>query len=243
MRASLQAFWRFLTGMDERAWRAVGVTVGLFASVALVFLVGKTALGIGTEQAIEAWLKGFSGSPWGLPAAILVFTVTAFIGAPQFLLIAACVVAFGPWLGFLYSWIATVASAGVTFYVGRLAGGRTLNRLGGRHLHQISEFVGKNAFVGSFIIRNVPSAPFVLVNMAFGVSRASFTGFLAGCALGVLPKTALVALFGRSFMAIAVGKDWRGALALTVISFAWLGLMLLARRALQSRLAPTSRDA
>ena len=35
----------------------------------------------------------------------------AFIGAPQFILIAACVVAFGPSLGFFYSWAATVASA------------------------------------------------------------------------------------------------------------------------------------
>ena len=30
----------------------------------------------------------------------------------------ACVVAFGPWFGFLYSWIATVVSAGGTSYYG-----------------------------------------------------------------------------------------------------------------------------
>ncbi len=233
----------FLLDMDSRAWRAVGVTLGLFASIALIFLFGRTAAGLHTQQAVESWLRGFSGSAWGLPAAILVFTATAFIGAPQFLLIAACVVAFGPWLGFIYAWIATVVSAAITFYVGRLAGMRALERFGGKSLHRLSDFVGRNAFAGSFIIRNVPSAPFAFVNMAFGVSRASFGSFIAGCALGVLPKTALVALFGRSFMALAVGKDWRGALILAAIGVAWLALMLVARGLLEARLqSPPSKE-
>ena len=65
--------------------------------------------------------------------------------------------------------------------------------------------MGRNAFYASFIIRNVPSAPFIVVNMAFGAARANFAGYLAGCALGVLPKTALVAFFGGSFMAAVAG--------------------------------------
>ena len=227
---------QFLLDIDARAWRAVAATLGLLASVALIFVFAKTAFGVRTEHGFEHWLTSFSGSPWGLPAAVAVFTVAAFIGAPQFILIAACVVAFGPWLGFLYSWVATVVSAAVTFYAGRLLGMRAMERFGGRSLHRLSDFVGRNAFVGSFIIRNVPSAPFGFVNMAFGVSRASFPSFILGCALGVLPKTALVALFGRSFMAIAVGKDWRVALIIAVISFAWLGLMLVARHFLEARI-------
>jgi uncharacterized membrane protein YdjX (TVP38/TMEM64 family) len=232
---------RFLLDMDSRAWRAVAVSIGLFASVALIFLFGKTALGLHTEQSIERWLTGFSGSPWGLPAAILVFTAAAFVGAPQFILIAACVVAFGPWLGFLYGWIATVVSAAATFYAGRMIGARSLERFGGQSLHRLSDFVGRNAFAGSFIIRNVPSAPFAFVNMAFGVSRASFPSFILGCALGVLPKTALVALFGRSFMAAATGRDWKGAVALAAIGVVWLALMLVARHFLEQRIRSRSR--
>ena len=43
------------------------------------------------------------------------FIPASFIGAPQFVLIAACVVAFGPIEGFFYSWIATVISAAANF--------------------------------------------------------------------------------------------------------------------------------
>jgi uncharacterized membrane protein YdjX (TVP38/TMEM64 family) len=225
----------FLFDMEARAWRAVLITVLLFAGAAAVFLIGKAALGLGTEARLQAWLGGLADTPWGLPAAVALFTAAAFLGLPQFLLIAVCVVAFGPWTGFLYSWIATVASAAVTFGAGRSMGARSLERFGGGTLNRLSRFVGRNAFVGSFIIRNVPSAPFVVVNMAFGVSRARFPSFLLGCALGVLPKTALVAFFGGSFMTAVEGDGVWTSLILAALGIGWLGLMLGMRALLERR--------
>jgi len=219
----------FLLEFDRRAWRALAVTSGLLLSVGLIFLFGKTQLGADGERAMTVWLQGFAGSPWGLLAAVGAFTVAAYLGVPQFLLIAACVVAFGPVLGFAYSWVATVVSAAATFFTGRAVGGRVLERFGGRRLNRLSTFVGRNAFVSSFIIRNVPSAPFVVVNMAFGASRAPFAAFLAGCALGVLPKTVLVALVGSSFMTAVSGDGVWSSAIVAGIALAWLALMLLAR--------------
>jgi uncharacterized membrane protein YdjX (TVP38/TMEM64 family) len=225
----------FLTDMDSRRWRAIVVTLGLFLTVGLIFFFGKTQLGLATEAKFESWLEGFSGSPWGLPVSIVVFTVASLIGAPQFVLIAACVVAFGPLWGFFYSWIATVVSAAANYWLGRLAGARTLERFGGSTMNKLAGIVGKNAFFGSFIIRNVPSAPFIVVNMAFGVSRASFTAFILGCALGVLPKTALVAIFGQSFMTMSRSGDWRAGALIGGIGVAWLAIMLVVRGIVRRR--------
>jgi uncharacterized membrane protein YdjX (TVP38/TMEM64 family) len=227
----------FFENMDVKAWRAIAVTLGLFATVTLIFFFAKTQLGVRTEEEFTGWLEGFSDSPWGLFAAIAVFTAAAFVGAPQFVLIAACVVAFGPWRGFLYSWVATVASAAVTYYAGRLVGARALARFGGDPVNRLAGYVGRNAFYASFVIRNVPSAPFIVVNMVFGVTRAPVLGFLAGCALGVLPKTALVALFGQSFMTMTSRGDWRAGLLFAVIGLLWLALMLGARALLRRRSA------
>jgi uncharacterized membrane protein YdjX (TVP38/TMEM64 family) len=231
MREHFSFFWN----MESKRWRALLVTLGLFASVGLIFLFGRTQLGVDTEHELEAWLQGFAGSPWGLVAAVLIFTLASFVGAPQFVLIAACVVAFGPVLGFFYSWAATVVSAAVNFWIGRVAGAKALDRFGGRTMNRLSRFVGDNAFYTSFIIRNVPSAPFIVVNMAFGVSRAPFGRFLAGCALGVLPKTALVAIFGGSFMTMATSGDWRAGALLAGIGLGWLALMLVARELVKRR--------
>jgi uncharacterized membrane protein YdjX (TVP38/TMEM64 family) len=220
--------------MDAKAWRATLVTVALLGVTVAIVLVGKTEFGRQALGGFEAWLKGFADTPWGLFAAIAVFTAAAFIGAPQFVLIAACVVAFGPVLGFLYSWIATVVSAAVTYWVGRLAGAGAMARLGGASVAKLTAFVGRNAFTASFIIRNVPTAPFLVVNMAFGASRAEFWAFLSGCALGVAPKTALVAIFGASFASGARG-GWTEALAAGALGLAWLLVMLAARRLLRRR--------
>ena len=225
----------FLSNMEARRWRAVLATALLLGAMIALFAVGKSQLGLDAEGRLEAWLTGFRHGPWGLVAAIVVFTVSAFFGAPQFILIAACVVAFGPWFGFLYSWIATVVSAGVTYWLGRGPTARLLERHGGKTVGRLTRFVGKNAFYASFMIRNVPSAPFIVVNMAFGAARASFPGFLAGCALGVLPKTALVAFFGGSFMTAVSGDGiWTSAI-LAGVALAWLALMLVVRELVKRR--------
>jgi uncharacterized membrane protein YdjX (TVP38/TMEM64 family) len=225
----------FILNMESARWRALLATVLLLAGVVAVFAFGKSQLALGAEERLEAWLRGFSVGPWGLLAAVAVFTVSAFLGVPQFLLIAACVVAFGPWWGFLYSWIATVVSAAVTYWLGRGPTARTVERFGGKTTERLKRFVGRNAFSASFIIRNVPSAPFIVVNMAFGAARADFWGYLAGCALGVLPKTALVAFFGGSVMAAVSGDGVWTSLILAAVAVAWLGLMLVVREWVKRR--------
>lgn len=225
----------FILNMEGRRWRTalaaallLGATVGL-----LVF--GKSQLGLATEARLEAWLAGYAGSPWAFAATVALFVLAAFIGAPQFILIAACVVAFGPNLGFAYSWVATVASAGVTYWLGRGPTARLVDRFDSRTLERLKRFVGRNAFYASFMIRNVPSAPFIVVNMAFGAARANYWAYLAGCALGVLPKTALVAFFGGAVVSAVSGDGVWTSLILAGVSVLWLGLMLAVREFVKRR--------
>ncbi|WP_374515340.1 TVP38/TMEM64 family protein [Brevundimonas sp.] len=225
----------FILNMEARRWRTalaaallLGATVGL-----LVF--GKSQLGLATEAKLEAWLAGYAGSPWAFGATVALFVLAAFIGAPQFILIAACVVAFGPNLGFAYSWVATVVSAGVTYWLGRGPTARLVDRLDSRTLARLKRFVGRNAFYASFMIRNVPSAPFIVVNMAFGAARANYWTYLAGCALGVLPKTALVAFFGGAVVSAVSGDGVWTSLILAAVAVVWLGLMLAVREFVKRR--------
>ena len=225
----------FILNMEARRWRtALAAALLLGATVGLLML-GKTQFGLAAEENLEGWLQGYRGSSWAFAATVVLFVAAAFIGAPQFILIAACVVAFGPSLGFVYSWAATVASAGVTYWLGRGPTARMLDRFGGSTLARLKRFVGRNAFYASFMIRNVPSAPFIVVNMAFGAARASFPGFLAGCALGVLPKTALVAFFGGSFMSAVSGDGVWTSLILAGVAVGWLAIMLGVRELVKRR--------
>lgn len=225
----------FVLNMEARRWRTalaaallLGATLGLLA-------LGKSQFALAAEENLDGWLQGYRGSPLAFVATVILFVVAAFIGAPQFILIAACVVAFGPSLGFIYSWAATIASAAVTYWLGRGPTARMLDRFGGATLDRLKRFVGRNAFYASFMIRNVPSAPFIVVNMAFGATRASFPAFLAGCALGVLPKTALVAFFGGAVVAAVRGDGVWTSLILLAVAVVWMGLMLGVRELVRRR--------
>ncbi|MGQ3040660.1 MAG: TVP38/TMEM64 family protein [Brevundimonas sp.] len=231
----MRRFLDFILNMEARRWKAALATALLLGATLGLLALGKTQLGLATEAKLEAWLQGYAGSPWAFAATIVLFVVSAFIGAPQFILIAACVVAFGPSLGFFYSWAATVVSAGVTYWMGRGPTARLLDRVGGRTLDRLKRFVGRNAFYASFMIRNVPSAPFIVVNMAFGATRANFWLFLAGCTLGVLPKTALVSFFGGAVVSAVSGDGVWTSLILAGVAVVWLALMLGVREWVKRR--------
>jgi uncharacterized membrane protein YdjX (TVP38/TMEM64 family) len=229
-RSPASALLDYVTNMDARAVRAVAVTLALFAVVALMLLLGRTAFGDDVQRFVQNWLGGAERAHWGLPAAIAVFTLTAFVGAPQFVLIAACVVAFGPERGFWYAWAATIVSGGVTFLAGRLAGAQTLKRYGGMAGDRFTRFMGRNAFLASAVIRVVPSAPFVVVNMAMGASRMGFLPYLAGLALGVAPKTAIVAFAGDGLMDALEGNLGAAAVMGALAIAAWFALVISVRK-------------
>ncbi|HEV7384898.1 MAG TPA: TVP38/TMEM64 family protein, partial [Phenylobacterium sp.] len=217
----MRRLFQVLSNMDAQAWRTLAVSFVLFGGVGLVFVFGGQALGFNGEATVQDWLRAASG-PWSLPVAVLAFALLAFVGVPQIMLIAAAVVAFGPMTGFAYSWIGTMASSLVGFYLGRMAGAQTLERFSGEGVRRFVRLIGRNGFFASFIVRLVPSAPFIVVNMAAGVTPMRVADFVLGTAIGIVPKIVLTAFAGNSIVRLMKGEIGKDALWLAAIAVAWL---------------------
>ena len=229
----MQALLRFLSNMDARAWRTVAVSFVLFGGVGLVFFFGAALLGLNGPQSVERWMGTGLPGPLALPAAVIGFSVLAFLGVPQFVLIAAAVVAFGPWAGFAYSWIGTEVSAVIGFYLGRRFGAGALKSFAGKGVNDFMEMIGENGFLASMVVRLVPSAPFIVVNMAAGVTPMRLSSFTVGTGLGIIPKIALTAFAGQAvFKGMNGGGSW-GTLA--AAAALWIGSGLVARRWMKRR--------
>ena len=222
----------FFNNLDARAWRTVWVSLALLLGVGALIVLGKSGLISVSEQA-ATWFGDLRDGPWALPATILIFVLSAYIVAPQFALIGACVVAFGPWLGFWYSMAGTVVSGVTMFYTGRLAGAEFLRRYGGSAVNRMSRFIGRNDFLASLIVRNVPVAPAIVVNMAFGVSHANFWRYMAGLTIGSIPKTAIVALLGQSVKSAMGGTMLIAGGVVVAVAVIWVVVTLLARKAVR----------
>jgi uncharacterized membrane protein YdjX (TVP38/TMEM64 family) len=220
----------FLNNMDARAWRTIWVSLVLLAGVVAVVVIASVT---GFADHMDEQLVDLRNGPWGLPMTILMFIVTSFLAAPQFVLFAACVVAFGPWLGCTYAMIGTVIAAWIHFYIGRFGGAKLVQRYGGDTVNRLSRFIGRNDFLASLIVRSVPTAPAVIVNMAFGASQAGFWRYTAGVIVGSIPKILIVALLGQSVLsAMAGGIALAVGGVITVVAI-WISVALAARRAVR----------
>jgi len=225
----MRRFLSFLTSLDAQAWRTISISFVLFGGVGLVFVLGAPLLGLNGADAAQRWMGSGVSGPWGPVLAVGGFMVLAFLGAPQFVLIAAAVLAFGPWLGLAYSWLGTLVSALVGFGLGRRFGARLLRDYGGQGVNRFICLVGRNGFLASLIVRLVPSAPFIVVNMAAGVTPMSVWAYAGGTAIGIIPKIALTAFAGRAVMGAMSGHGsghWATLLGAAIL---WVGAGLLAR--------------
>jgi uncharacterized membrane protein YdjX (TVP38/TMEM64 family) len=208
---------------------AVWLGAGFIVFVLALFLLGKSGL-LPDVSSLRKTMEMLSESPWGFPAIVLVFCVAAFFGVPQFALIALSIAAFGPWYGSAFAWIANLISGTLTFYVGRFAGEAAFQRFAGKTAQRLSAFVGRNALATSATVRVVPAGPFLLINMAFGVSQAKFRDYIAGMAIGITPKILLIAFAGQSILAVVSGDPMLAVAALVATVIMVLLVSLLTRR-------------
>ncbi|HVY90000.1 MAG TPA: VTT domain-containing protein [Hyphomonadaceae bacterium] len=224
----MKKFFAFLNNMDAAAWRTIWVSLVLLLSViALVVIANVTGL----TDTFDEKIVDLRNSPWGLPVTILAFIVTSFIAAPQYMLFAAAVVAFGVWTGFAYALIGTLVSSWIHFYMGRFGGAKLVERYGGDTVNRLSGFIRRNDFLASLIVRSVPTAPAVVVNMAFGACQANFWRYTAGVLIGSIPKLLIVALLGQSVMTAMGGSIMLAVGGVVTVVAIGISVALAARKA------------
>ena len=168
----------------------------LFLSVVAFFVFGDQLLALREDGSLGELMGRYAATPWAIFGVIGIFSVFALAGFPQILLITATVFAFGAEMGALFSWVATMVSATLTYGIGRLLGGDWVGRLGGVRGQRAIDFLRRRGGLASGIIRIVPSGPFVMVNAAAGAAQIPIWKYWLGTGIGIVPKILLVAILG-----------------------------------------------
>ncbi len=205
--------------------------------IGFVVLVGVTLVGFAAPllpadlaQELGPWLESARGSVWAPFVAVAGFTLLATLGVPQIVLITAMVAAFGPWAGLFYSWSGKLLACSIGFAVGRRFGAEWVARHSSVRVQDIMRRLARRGFWASALIRLVPTVPSVLINIAAGATPIRFRDFLAGTALGSVPKMALLAFGGHAAMvAVRENSGWAWA-ALALIIALWAALAFIGRR-------------
>ncbi|NNC36840.1 MAG: TVP38/TMEM64 family protein [Acidimicrobiales bacterium] len=196
----------------------------------MIFLIGFYTLTLSLNfQAtdVASWFQRLSELPYAIPGTVLIYTVAAFAGAPQWMLHGGSVLAFGPVFGSFMAWISTLVSASFDFWLGRRLGSEKVGKFGGDLVRKFIAIIRRHGFWTSLTVRVVPSGPFVVINMAAGVAGMTFLAFLAGTAIGIIPKIIAVAFFGGGIQGAATGKGPIFLILVGVFAFLWIGMIYL----------------
>ncbi len=186
--------------------------------------------------AIAAAVAPYRTSWIALPATVLVFVVLELVLFPVLVLVFACGIVFGPWLGAGYALVGAVASALIPFAIGRRVGREAVERRGGPLVRRIERVLDRKGVIAVFLVRKIP-APFTLANLVCGASAIGWTDFVLGTLLGMGTGVILITVLGGQLLdLVSDPQPGRIAVALLLLA-APLVLALVAQRLLNKRRA------
>jgi len=208
--------------------------------IILVQLFVFTAITISVDfqpEAVASWFGAFAQSPFAIPAVIGIYTLAAFVNAPQWMLHGGVVLTFGPVTGGIIAWFATMVSASFDFWLGQRLGADRLSKISKGKMTTILRLIRSHGFLTSMGVRIVPTGPFILVNLAAGVTRMKFSHFFAGTGIGIIPKIALVASVSEGISGSVTGKGPLYIAIVVGIALVWMGIIYLAGSRLKRKMA------
>ena len=204
---------------EKPAWgRLAGIVLAIVGLMALWRLTPLRE--IATAEAAIAWAKAFGEQPWAPFALMAAYTPACLVMFPRPLITLAAVIAFGPWLGFLYSLTGICVSSAVTWWMGRHMRRDTVRRIAGQKLDRMAEVLKKHGLLAMTLLRLVPLAPFAVESIVAGAIRMKLWHVVVGTAIGLLPGTLTTTVFGDAIETAVTGAgevNWwivGGALAL-----------------------------
>ena len=117
------------------------------------------------------WAHSWRASPLAPLYVILAFVVGGLLVVPVTLLVAVTGILFGAVMGFPIAMIGALSSALVLYGLGDWLGGDLVRRFAGQRVGAISRAFGRRGILTVALIRQIPIAPFSLVNLVAGASH------------------------------------------------------------------------
>jgi uncharacterized membrane protein YdjX (TVP38/TMEM64 family) len=110
-----------------------------------------------------------------------------------------------------------------TYLIGSRLGKQTIRKLGGRRLNRLSRQMAQRGVLSVAIIRNIPAAPFTIVNMIAGASHIKLKDYMIGTAIGMLPGILAITIFADRLLHTIQNPGWVNALFAAMLALVLIG--------------------
>lgn len=213
------------SNQSSHNWKRYAI---IAASIAAVFLLGlglKEAWGsVIDKESVETFFQSLNQSPWKLPLLFGIFFLAGMTGISINVLLVSATLVISPWAAFACGFGGSLLSAVAALYVGRMAGYPVLEKLFHDRLDRLSKKIQDRGVLSVALLRLVPIAPFVVVNLVAGISKMKLRTFVAGSCLGMLPGMLGVVFVTHQAKSAYSDPSWQTWLYLGLGIAALLGL-------------------
>ncbi len=204
--------------------------------LALVALWRYTPLAELTDpRALMQQLQALGGDFWMPLLLLAAYLLGGLVVFPVTVLIVMTGLMFAPLPAFGYALGASLASAALTYGIGRAAGAQPLRNIAGPRINRVTRALSRRGIVSVAALRMLPIAPFTFINLAAGASQVRVSDYMAGTFLGMAPGILVITLLGNQLGQVLSDPEPRQLALLGLLVLGWLGLSL-GMQSLASRL-------
>ncbi|MDF1811831.1 MAG: VTT domain-containing protein [Verrucomicrobiales bacterium] len=211
------------------------VSAALVTAIGLALLVKNGWGNLLSEDELTAWLESFRGDHFTIPLLLLLFFAAGMTGFPLNLLLVAAVTVFGAWPALFSAVSGSLLSALAGFGLGRKWGRPLIEKWNSEKIDRVNNMLKNRSPVSVAMIRLLPVAPFIIVNLVAGASHLRFWVYTAGTFLGLLPGMLGVVWLTSSIGSVIENPGWEtipGLVLAVVVVFAGI---YYSRKALKSQ--------
>ncbi len=186
-------------------------------------------------ESLGAVARTLNDMPFSYAAMVGGYVLAGLLVLPVTALNSVTALVFDPVTAWLYAVSGSLASASVTYSLGRWLGRDTVRRLAGTRINRLSQRIARRGILAVLIVRLLPIAPFTLVNVVAGASHIRLRDYLIGTFLGMAPGITATVLFVRQVLVTIREPSLTAFAALALLAGVLAGLALALRRYLMSK--------
>lgn len=183
---------------------------------------------------IGIWLDRLRASEWAGPLVVAGFVLGSFVVFPVTAMIAATGIALGPTDGLIWASVGSLIGATINYGLARMIPEATIQRWVGPWVGRMAQRLKRGGIVAVMVARNLPFAPYTLVNVVAGGARIPFQDYLIGTILGMGPIIAALTILGDRLRGAWEDPTLTNIALLLLAILLWfvlaLGLQMLSNR-------------
>lgn len=148
---------------------------------------------------VKEWILSFG--IWSSILYIVLYSIRPLVLFPASILSIAGGLAFGPYLGTLYTMIGATLGAIIAYLAASKLNLNVLKDTENKKVAQLKNQLEKHGFLYVLILRLIPLIHFDLISYAAGVSKVKLLPFAAATFIGIIPGTFAFNFLGSSVVA------------------------------------------